>query len=408
MEGLPTTCGSRILEGYRPPFTATAVARLEAAGAVVIGKTNMDEFAMGSSTENSGLQAHAEPLGPDARPRAVLRRLRGGGRRRHGAAARSAPTPAARSASRPPSAAWSASSPPTAASAATAWSPSPSSLDQIGPFARTRRGRGPAPAVIAGHDPRDSTCADRPGPTTTGPRRGTLEGLRSGCPRVLRRGRGRRRRSRGSARRPRRPRGRAGADGRSTSSCPTLRYAVATYYLIATAEASSNLARFDGVRYGLRPHGRHGPAGDVRPHAATRASAPRSSGASSSGTYALSAGYYDAYYLPRPEGPHPHPARLRAGLRALRRGGHAHHPDAGLRPRREDRRSPPDVPRGHLHACPPTWPGSRGCRCPAACRRAAGGAPAPRSPIRRGDAPALRSGLPAATRHHELTPPDLG
>ena len=107
-EGVPTTAGSRILEGYGPPYTATAVRKLLEAGARVLGKTNMDEFAMGSSNENSGLRAGAQPLGPRARPRRLLGRLGRGGRRRARARGRSAPTPAARSASRPRSAGSSA------------------------------------------------------------------------------------------------------------------------------------------------------------------------------------------------------------------------------------------------------------------------------------------------------------
>ena len=124
-EGSPTTAGSRILEGYVPPYTATAVARLGEAGARLLGKTNMDEFAMGSSNENSGYGPVRNPWDRDRVPGRLLGRFGGRGRRTAWRRGRSAPTPAARSASRPRCAGSSASSPPTARSRATGWSPSP-------------------------------------------------------------------------------------------------------------------------------------------------------------------------------------------------------------------------------------------------------------------------------------------
>ncbi len=158
----PTTCGSKILEDFMPPYDATTSRRLRARrGAVIIGKTNLDEFAMGSSTENSAFFPTRNPWDLDAR----ARRLSGGSAAAVAAdlaRARSAPTPAARSASRPPSAASSGSSRPMAAYALRLIAFA-SSLDQVGPFARRRADAALLLEAIAGHDPRIRHRADRSG-----------------------------------------------------------------------------------------------------------------------------------------------------------------------------------------------------------------------------------------------------
>ncbi len=162
---MPTTCSSRILEGWRPPYDATVVERLAAAGAVIVGKTNLDEFAMGSSTENSAFGPTRNPHDPTRVPGGSLGRQRRGRGRRLRARSLWAPTPAARSASRPRCAAWSASSPPTARVSRYGLVAFASSLDQIGPFATTVADAALVLEVIAGHDPRDSTSIPQPAPS---------------------------------------------------------------------------------------------------------------------------------------------------------------------------------------------------------------------------------------------------
>ena len=273
--GLPTTCGSRILEGYRPPFAATAVARLEAAGAIVVGKTNMDEFAMGSSTENSAYKADPQPLGPSRASPAAPRAARPPRSPRGWRRSRSAPTPAARSASPRPSAASSASSPPTAASAATASSPSPPRSTRSAPSpARSRTWPSPPPRSSAA--------------TRSTPRAPTEPVPDFAAALARRRWRPARRRALGAssrtgveaetmaplprvARRPRAQRARRLVD----VALPHLPHAIATYYLVATAEASSNLARYDGVRYGRRAPGEPRPRRRSTARRATPASGPR-------------------------------------------------------------------------------------------------------------------------------------
>ncbi|HEV2206003.1 MAG TPA: Asp-tRNA(Asn)/Glu-tRNA(Gln) amidotransferase subunit GatA [Candidatus Acidoferrales bacterium] len=290
--GVRTTCGSKILESYVPPYDATAVERLEAAGAIILGKTNCDEFAMGSSNENSAYGPVRNPVAPDRVPggssggsaAAVAARLAiaslgtdtGGSIRQPGACCGvPAMMPTYGRVSRYGLIAFA------------------SSLDRIGPFATTVADAAAVMSVIAGRDENDSTSAPVFVPNYAAEIEKPLDGLRIGIPEdyfgtglddevhqnvqsgiaLLER--------LGCRRIPLR--------------MPHTDYAIATYYIIATAEASSNLARYDGVRYGLRVPGstliemyrrtrEHGFGAEVKRRIVL-------------GTYALSAGYYDAYYL---------------------------------------------------------------------------------------------------------------
>ena len=295
MEGIPTTCGSRILEGWRPPYDATVTARLKAAGVVILGKTNMDEFAMGSSTEHSA-------YGPTRNPW-DLDRIPGGSGGGSSAALASYQAPLAigtdtgGSIRQPASVTGTVGVKPTYGGVSryglVAFS---SSLDQAGPCARTVLDAALLHEVIAGHDPRDSTSIDAPvPPVVDAARLRDVTGLRIGVVKELQ-GDGYE----------------VGVTARfeeavetlrglgatvSEVSCPHFDYALPAYYLIAPSEASSNLARFDAVRYGLRV-GDDGVASLEEVMAKTRAVG---FGAEVKrriilGTYALSSGYYDAYY----------------------------------------------------------------------------------------------------------------
>jgi aspartyl-tRNA(Asn)/glutamyl-tRNA(Gln) amidotransferase subunit A len=292
MKGSPATAGSRILEGYRPPYDATVVKRLEAAGAVLVGKLNCDEFAMGSSTENSGYGPVRNPVALDRVP---------GGSSGGSAAAVAAGMAVATLGSdtggsirQPASFCGVVGLLPTYGRVSRygliAFA---SSLDRVGPLTRSVRDAAAMLRVIAGYDPLDSTSAERPVPDYVGALEQPVEGLRVGVPaeyfsdgldaevRAAVESAIERLRAAGCVIRP--------------VSLPHTRYAVPTYYLLATAEASSNLARFDGVRYGFR-------AKDANTLAAMyRQSRDIGFGAEVKrrillGTYALSAGYYDAYY----------------------------------------------------------------------------------------------------------------
>ena len=288
--GVATTCGSRILEGWRPPYDATVVARLAAAGAVVVGKTNLDEFAMGSSTENSA-------FGPTRNPLDVSR-VPGGSSGGSAAAVAAGFVPLALGSDtggsiRQPAAFCGVvgAKPTYGAVSRYGLVAFASSLDQIGPFAATVDDAALLLEVIAGHDPMDSTS--NPGPVTpirAGMGRG-VEGLRVGLVRELSDG----------VDADVADRVRAAADALADAGAkvdeatlPTAVHGLAAYYLIAPAEASSNLARYDGVRYGMRID-----AADVAGmNAATRGAGfgPEVKRRIMLGTYALSAGYYDAYY----------------------------------------------------------------------------------------------------------------
>ena len=288
--GIPTTCSSRILEGWRPPYDATVVERLAAAGAVIVGKTNLDEFAMGSSTENSAFGPTSNPHDATPRARRLLgreRRRRGGGVRGRG---RSARTPAAPSASRLPSAASSASSRPTARSPATGWSRSPRASTRSARFALTVEDAAVLLEVIAGHDPLDSTRSrSRPRPSGRRCRtawRACASAASPSCRRepIQRYGSPRRR-----VRVARAGRGQGGRRHR-----PRLRLRAHRLLPDRAGRGSSNLARYDGVRYGLRIDA----ADTAAMNAATRVAGfgPEVKRRIMLGTYALSAGYYDAYY----------------------------------------------------------------------------------------------------------------
>jgi aspartyl-tRNA(Asn)/glutamyl-tRNA(Gln) amidotransferase subunit A len=292
IEGVATTCGSRILEGYRPPFTATAVARLEAAGAIVIGKTNMDEFAMGSSTENSAYKITRNPW-----DRARVPGGSSGGSAvavSTGMAALALGTDTGGSIRQPAALCGIVGLKPTYGRVSrygvVAFA---SSLDQVGPFGRTVEDVALAARAICGIDTADATSAPVEVPDFRAALAAGAAGLRVGVPwSFLEKGV-----DAGVMAAFRRALSDLEAAGARTVevTLPHAPHAVATYYIVATAEASSNLARFDGVRYGLRV-----PAGDLQGmYGETR---DRGFGTEVKrriilGTFVLSAGYYDAYYL---------------------------------------------------------------------------------------------------------------
>ncbi len=296
--GTPTTASSRMLEGFVPPYDATVVDRLEAAGAVVIGKTNCDEFAMGSSTENSA-------FGPTRNPWA-LDRIPGGSSGGSAVAVAAGLAPLALGSDTGGSIRQ-----PAAMCGVVGLKPTygrvsrygllafASSLDQIGPFARTVRDAAAALAVLAGPDPRDATSAPEAVPDYEAALTGDARGVRIGVPwRLLDQGV-----DDAIARAFR-----AALDQLSRQGAvlveidlPTAAAAIPVYYLVATAEASSNLARYDGVRYGYRA-----PADAAAGHDTLQSMYRRSRAGGFGpevkrrimlGTYVLSTGYYDAYYL---------------------------------------------------------------------------------------------------------------
>lgn len=288
----PTTCASRILEGYTSPYEATAVTRLRDAGALIAAKTNLDEFAMGSSTEHSAFGRVQHPL--DAA------RVPGGSSGGSAALVAAGAVPAALGSETGGSVRQPASfcgvvgvKPGYGRVSRYGLVAFGSSLDCVSVFGRTVEDAGRVLRAISGPDPLDSTSLAAP-PITPGPAPADLRGVRIGLPReyfpadldpairtALDRVAGAVRELGGTV---------------EDVSLPHTRYAVPTYYIIAPAEASANLARFDGVRYGLR---RIGPEGDVRSlYRATRGEGfgPEVRRRVLVGTYVLSAGYYDAYY----------------------------------------------------------------------------------------------------------------
>jgi aspartyl-tRNA(Asn)/glutamyl-tRNA(Gln) amidotransferase subunit A len=290
-EGLTTTCGSKMLEAYTPPYDATVIARLKAGGAVLIGKTNCDEFAMGSSTENSAYFPTRNPWD--------LTRVPGGSSGGSAAAVAGCEAPGALGTDTGGSIRQ-----PAALCGVTGLKPTygrvsryglvafASSLDQIGPLARSARDCAILLGAIAGPDPLDSTAAPQPVADYTAALTGDVRGLKIGVPReyfiegldpgveapiraaidVLRD---------------------AGAEVVEVS-LPYTKYALPVYYIIAPAEASANLARYDGVRYGL--HVPDETYWDTLEKTRGLGFGPEVRRRIMLGTYALSSGYYDAYY----------------------------------------------------------------------------------------------------------------
>jgi aspartyl-tRNA(Asn)/glutamyl-tRNA(Gln) amidotransferase subunit A len=291
-QGVRTTCGSKILENYTPPYDATVIERLENAGAVILGKTNCDEFAMGSSNENSA-------YGPVRNPEA-MDRVPGGSSGGSAAAVAaglsviSLGTDTGGSIRQPGAYCGLPALMPTYGRVSRygliAFA---SSLDRIGPFATNISDAATVMSVIAGHDSNDSTSAAVAVPNYLAETENSVAGLRIGVPEDY---------------------FGAGLDAevkakvqagialleklgckRVPLKMPHTDYAIATYYIVATAEASSNLARYDGVRYGLRVQGNT--LMDMYRKTRERGFGPEVKRRIMLGTYALSSGYYDAYYL---------------------------------------------------------------------------------------------------------------
>lgn len=293
VRGHPCTCASKILRGYVAPYDATAIARLRAEGAIFLGRTNMDEFAMGSSTENSAFQITRNPWNQEFVP---------GGSSGGSAAAVAAGealaalgTDTGGSIRQPAAFCGCVGLKPSYGRVSryglTAYA---SSLDQIGPLTRTVRDAALLLEIMAGGDPMDATSLNVPVPNYAAALKDDLKGLRLGLPREY---------------------FVAGVDAEvercireAIDTCqdlgaeivdvslPHTEYAIASYYIIATAEASANLARFDGVRYGFRAEGATDP---LDMYCRTRAAGfgPEVKRRIILGTYVLSSGYYDAYYL---------------------------------------------------------------------------------------------------------------
>ena len=299
-EGLATTCGSRILEGWIPPYDATVVRKLREAGLPILGKTNMDEFAMGSSTEHSA-------YGPTHNPW-DLDRIPGGSGGGSAAAVTAFMAPLAigtdtgGSIRQPGAVTGTVGAKPTYGGVSRYGLVAlANSLDQAGPVTRTVRDAALLHEVIGGHDPLDSTSVDQPLPplveATAAGATGDLTGLRVGVVEELG-GEGYQAGVRQRFEEAVELLVKAGAEVVQVS-CPNFVHALAAYYLILPAEASSNLARFDAMRYGLRvlPDGVEAPSAEE----VMRATRDRGFGDEVKrriilGTYALSSGYYDAYY----------------------------------------------------------------------------------------------------------------
>ena len=290
--GVRTTCASKILETYTPPYDATAVARLDAAGAILLGKTNCDEFAMGSSNENSAYGPVRNPVSLDRVPGGSS----GGSAAvvAAGLAVASLGTDTGGSIRQPGAFCGIPALMPTYGRVSRygliAFA---SSLDRIGPFTTNIADSASVLSVIAGHDAADSTCAPASVPNYSSEMRRPLAGLKIGVPAEYF----------GPGLDPEvRSKIESGIGLLEKLGCKPVAirmahtdYAIATYYIVATAEASSNLARYDGVRYGLRVSGNT--LMDMYRKTREQGFGPEVKRRIMLGTYALSAGYYDAYYL---------------------------------------------------------------------------------------------------------------
>jgi aspartyl-tRNA(Asn)/glutamyl-tRNA(Gln) amidotransferase subunit A len=293
VRGQPLTCGSRILADFVAPYDATVTARLRAAGAVLLGRLNLDEFAMGSSTENSAFGPTRNPWDPSRIP---------GGSSGGAAAAVAADECSAAlgsdtggSVRQPAALCGVVGLKPTYGRVSryglVAYA---SSLDQIGPLTKTVRDAAVLLEAIAGHDPLDSTSVPRPVPAYAAGLERPVAGLKVGLPREYFVAGGLDAEVKQAVERAMAQLASLGIELVEVS-LPHTPYALAAYYLIAPAEASANLARFDGVRYGLRVAG----ADPIEMYARTRGAGfgTEVKRRIILGTYALSSGYYDAYYL---------------------------------------------------------------------------------------------------------------
>ena len=290
--GVRTTAASRILESFVPAYDATVTAKLRHAGAVIVGKLNCDEFAMGSSTENSALGRTRNPWDPE--------RVPGGSSGGSGAAVAARAVHAALGTDTGGSVRL-----PAAFCGVVGLKPTygrvsrygviayASSLDQVGPVTRDVADAAVVLEAIAGHDPADSTASPRPVPAYQDGLDAGVRGMRLGLPREYF-VEGMQPEVEQAVRAAVRELERLGAVIEEVS-LPHTEYAIATYYLIATAEASSNLARYDGVRYGLRVPGQS--LGEMYERSRAAGFGAEVKRRIMLGTYALSAGYYDAYYL---------------------------------------------------------------------------------------------------------------
>jgi aspartyl-tRNA(Asn)/glutamyl-tRNA(Gln) amidotransferase subunit A len=290
--GVPTTCSSRILEGWRPPYDATVVQRLADAGAIVVGKTNLDEFAMGSSTENSA-------FGPTRNPHDTAR-VPGGSSGGSAAAVAAGFAPLALGSDtggsiRQPAALCGVvgMKPTYGAVSRYGLVAFASSLDQIGPFARTVADAAALYEVIAGHDPCDATSIPEAVPPVSAGLDEGVAGLRVGLVTELCEAEGIQPEVTARLTEAAAALEHAGAKV-DDASVPTAVYGLSAYYLIAPAEASSNLARYDGVRFGLRVDA--GTTGEMYDRTRTEGFGAEVKRRIMLGTYALSAGYYDAFY----------------------------------------------------------------------------------------------------------------
>lgn len=293
VQGQRLSCGSKILENFVSPYDATVTDKLRAAGAVIVGRLNMDEFAMGSSTENSAFTTSRNPWDPE--------RIPGGSSGGSAVAVAADECIAALGSDTGGSIRQ-----PAALCGCVGLKPSygrvsrfglvayASSLDQIGPFAKDVRDAAALLSVISGHDPKDSTSVPEPGPDYVAALNGDIKGMKLGLPKEYL--------SAGGLD----PQVKAAVDAAVNKlqelgaelveiSLPHTEYAVSTYYIIATAEASTNLARFDGIRYGLRVDGKD-PL-DLYCNTRGQGFGDEVKRRIILGTYVLSSGYYDAYYL---------------------------------------------------------------------------------------------------------------